>query len=68
MKIGLTKSVGVVFAIQCFLILFLLVGYVKDIIHLVHCDFSGPWKAEVLYGLGACTGLGGIFGWFNFGK
>jgi hypothetical protein len=45
-----------------------ILGWFKDVIHLIHCDFSSPWKAEILYGIGAVTGFGAIFGWFNFGK
>lgn len=46
-----------------------LVGWIQCVIRLFHCDFdpSGSWKAEILYSIGACTGLGAILGWFNFG-
>lgn len=50
-------------------VLFLFIGYVKNIIHLCQCDFEPKYKAEVLYGVGTCAPpLGGIFGWFDFGK
>lgn len=43
----------------------LLVGYVNDILKLVKCDFEAPYKAEVIYGVGAVTGLGAIIGYIN---
>lgn len=43
-------------------------GYIKDIKHLIDCDFKPTYKAEILYGIGAVTGLGAIFGWIDFGK
>lgn len=50
------------------LIIFFIVGYVKDIIHFAECDFKPAYKAEILYGVGAVTGLGAIFGYIDFGK
>jgi hypothetical protein len=50
------------------LILFITVGYVMCVIKLINCDFQAPFKAEFLYTIGSFTGLGGILGWFNFGK
>ena len=46
---------------------FALAGYIQNIVHLIQCDFEPSYKAEILYGIGACTGLGALFGWFNFG-
>ena len=46
----------------------MLTGYILNIVHLFGCDFEAPYKAEILYGLGTVSGLGIIFGWFNFGK
>lgn len=40
-------------------------GYVRGVVKIVHCDFKAPYKAEVLYGVGICTGLGAVIGWFN---
>jgi hypothetical protein len=42
-------------------------GYIQNIVHLIQCDFEPSYKAEILYGIGACTGLGALLGWFNFG-
>ena len=64
----LEKAGGFLLTLYVLILIFLLVGYVKDIVHLVNCDFKGPYKAEILYGIGACSGLGGILGWINFGK
>lgn len=50
------------------LYVFLLVGYVKNIVKLCQCDFEPKYKAEILYGVGTVTGLGVIFGWIDFGK
>ena len=66
MKVG--GVVLIIYFIYYVVLLFLLIGYVKDIIHLIHCDFNAPYKAEIIYGIGACSGLGGILGWINFGK
>jgi hypothetical protein len=45
----------------------LLIGEIKCIIHLFMCDFEPSYKAEWIYCIGACTGLGSIIGWFDFG-
>jgi hypothetical protein len=47
----------------------LVIGYIKCIVHLCNCDFSSAtsYKAEIIYAIGTCTGLGTILGWFNFG-
>lgn len=41
------------------------VGWVKDVVKLVHTDFKSPYKAEVIYGVGAVSPLGAITGWIN---
>lgn len=56
--------------IGCFMLIVWIIaiaGYIQNIVHLVQCDFEPSYKAEILYGIGVCTGLGAIFGWFNFG-
>lgn len=68
LRIGLQRGVLIYGIINIAILILFAIGYVKDIIHLLNCDFKGPLKAEILYGIGAVTGLGGIFGWINFGK
>ena len=41
------------------------IGWIKDINKLIHTDFKSPYKAEVIYGIGAFTGLGAVIGWLN---
>ncbi len=41
------------------------IGWVKDVVKLIRCDFQAPYKAEVIYGIGAVTGLGSVVGWVN---
>lgn len=43
-------------------------GYILGAYKLASCDFEPPYKAEILYGVGAISGLNAIFGWFNLGK
>jgi hypothetical protein len=50
------------------LIMLYIVGWIMCVVKFVSCDFDTPMKAEVFYGLGVFTTLGGILGWFNFGK
>ena len=38
------------------------------IVKFVKCDFEPSYKAEIVYGVSAVSGLGGIIGWFDFGK
>lgn len=42
-----------------------IIGYVMDVVKLIRSDFKAPYKREVLYGIGAVTGLGAIIGWFD---
>lgn len=44
------------------------VGYVRCVVKFVQCDFAPSYKAEVIYGAGVFTGLGGVVGWFDIGK
>lgn len=64
-------STSTVVMIIYFLFLGLLgYGYGRCIYKLVKCDFSSKtsWKPEVIYGIGTCTGLGVIIGWFDLGE
>lgn len=45
--------------------LLLIIGYVKCVIKFVQCDFELSYKAEAIYGIGLCTGLGSIVGWLD---
>lgn len=62
----MNKNVGCTsIIIRVLISLILIIGYVKCVIKLVNCDFEAPYKAEVIYGIGTCTGLGAIFGYIN---
>ncbi|MDK9709202.1 MAG: hypothetical protein OEL83_19335 [Desulforhopalus sp.] len=53
--------------IVCMLILGV-VGYGKNFIKLISCDFEAPYKAEIIHGIGIVPAVGGITGWLDFGK
>jgi hypothetical protein len=59
------KLLSVVYA---FVFLFIVVGYVQCVVKFVKCDFEPSYKAEIVYGVGLFTGLGGIVGWMDVGK
>jgi len=42
-----------------------LTGEIKCIIKACDCNWEPIGKAEVLYTIGACTGLGGVIGWID---
>jgi len=44
------------------------VGWIMSVVKFVKCDFQAPYKAEVIYGVGAFTGLGAVVGYINVGK
>lgn len=48
-------------------VLFMAIGWVKNIIKLSNCDFAAPYKAEVIHGVGIIPIVGGITGWLNVG-
>lgn len=55
----------------CFTTVFyilVIIGYVMNVVKFCKCDFEPSYKAEIIYGIGIPTGLGGILGWFDFGK
>ncbi|MDD4352557.1 MAG: hypothetical protein PHU71_06320 [Candidatus Gracilibacteria bacterium] len=41
------------------------VGYVKNIVRFVNCDFQPAYKAEVVYGIGLIPPIGCITGWIS---
>ena len=57
------------FSFMCLLLwAFIIIGEIMCIVKFVKCDFEPSYKAEIVYGVGAVSGLGGIIGWFDFGK
>jgi len=44
------------------------IGWVKNIVKLVRCDFEAPYKAEIIHSLGVLPPVGAITGWINMGK
>jgi len=56
---------GVVGLVVIFLIIFGVVGWVKNIIKLTDCDFEAPYKAEVVYTVGLFPAIGAITGWID---
>lgn len=54
--------------VYAFVGLFLFAGYVQCVVKFVSCDFKPSYKAEIVYGVGLVTGLGGIVGWVDVGK
>ena len=45
-----------------------IVGEVMCIVKFFKCDFEPSYKAEAIYGISACCGLGAIVGYMDFGK
>tara|TARA_R110000737_G_C14541157_1_gene479044 strand:+ start:1009 stop:1203 length:195 start_codon:yes stop_codon:yes gene_type:complete len=42
-------------------------GWVLNLFALFSCDFEGPWKSEILRGVGVFIApIGAVAGWFNF--
>ena len=57
------------FSFMCLLLwAFLIIGEIMCIVKFVKCDFEPSYKAEIVYGVSVVSGLGGIIGWFDFGK
>jgi hypothetical protein len=54
--------------VYVFVVLFLFAGYVQCVVKFVKCDFKPSYKAEIIYGAGLVSGLGGIIGWMDLGK
>lgn len=59
------RKESVSFIVMALIVLLLFIGYVRGIVKFVQCDFKAPYKAEVIYGVGAITGLNVIIGWIN---
>ena len=56
-------------ALLLFLIMvFSIVGWIKNVIKLSDCDFQSPYKAEIIHAAGLIPPVGMITGWLNLGK
>ncbi len=53
---------------MCILVGALLIGEIRCIVKFCKCDFEPSYKAELIYGVSMCTGIGCVIGWFEFGK
>lgn len=51
--------------INILIILVSLVGWVKNFIKFINCDFNLPYRAEVIYSLGLIPVVGVVTGWLN---
>lgn len=47
------------------LVIMLVIGEIRCIVKAFQCNWEPIGKAEIMYTVGACSGLGGIIGWFN---
>ena len=52
-------------AFQIILIGLALTGEIQCIYKAVKCNWEPVGKAEIIYTVSACTGLGSIVGWFD---
>ena len=43
-------------------------GWVQCVVKFIQCDFEPSYKAEVIYGVGIATPVGGVVGWMDFGE
>lgn len=46
----------------------ILTGEIMCIVKFFKCDFEPSYKAEIIYGVSMCTGIGVVTGWMDFGK
>lgn len=54
-----------VLLIQLLITIFLLIGEVRCIVKAVRCNWEPIGKAEIVYTVSACTGVGCIVGWIK---
>ena len=59
-KIGCVAS-----AIYIVIILLYLFGWGRCVYKATQCNWDPIGKAEIFYGVGSITSLGGVIGWFN---
>jgi hypothetical protein len=46
-----------------------IVGWISNIVKFIDCDFTSPYKCEVVHGIGIPIPIiGAITGWMDFGK
>ena len=50
------------------IVVVVMVGWVKNVIKLADCDFTAPYKCEVVHGVGIIPPVGMITGWLDVGK
>lgn len=60
--------INLVTAIYFLLVVLAFVGWVKSVVKFCQCDFEPSYKAEIIYGVSAVTGIGAVTGWMEFGK
>jgi len=51
--------------VVCFVMLLLVIGYVKNIIGIFNCDYETPYRCEVVRLVGIIPPLGVFFGWVD---
>lgn len=59
------NQIKIIIAFQIAIVLVMLIGEVKCIIKAVDCNWEPVGKAEVIYTVSACTGLGTIVGYID---
>lgn len=63
-KAGFTV-VEIMFVVVAILGILAVIGWVKNIVKLCHCDFASPYKAEVVYTIGILPPVGAVTGWIT---
>ncbi len=53
------------FVILLLVVVFIAVGWVKNLIKLTDCDFQSPYKCEVVHTIGIVPVVGMITGWIT---
>lgn len=60
------QKIGCGFVILWFLVvLFIGIGWIKNIVKFIKLDFQEPYKAEIIRGISIIGPIGGIVGWIN---
>lgn len=60
--------IRIYFLIFHLILLGLIIGQILTVVKFCKCDFEPSYKAEIVYAATFVTGIGGITGYFNFGK
>ena len=50
------------------IILFVGIGWAKNLIKLSRCDFEAPYKAEIIHTVGIIPPVGMVTGWLDLGR